>query len=104
MKRQVKKPQVISIQRAIDHLMSGGTYIPSREAVRLMATDPIEGQRAMQKEANDGAVRAMRYARTLIKKRQGNSKYVPHQGKKECLRRAHFPKYPSTKLIQVFGI
>ncbi len=103
MKRQVKKPQIISIQQVIAHLANGGTYIPSREAVSLIRTDPASAQAMMNKEREDGSIRAIRYAKTLKKKREGNSKYVPHQGKKECLRRAHFPKYPQTKLIQVFG-
>ncbi len=87
MKRQHKKPQVISIQQAIAHLANGGTYIPSRDAMSLMRTDPAAAQAMMNTEREANAQRARRYAKTLKKKREGNSKYVPHQGKREMYRR-----------------
>ena len=61
----------------IAHLKAGGSYTPSRDALALLAADPVAGSSTMNHERQTRAVMAMRHGRALERKRLGNSRYMP---------------------------
>lgn len=62
-----------NIRDYIAHLKAGGSYTPLRDAIRLLAVDPVAGSSAMNHERQTRAVMAMKHGRALEKKRRGNS-------------------------------
>ncbi len=85
----IHKGQFIgNITEYINHHLAGGTYRPSPAVIRQLAVDPVAGQHAMERERTDQAMAANRHGKKLLRRRLGNSKYSPHQGAAERLRRA----------------
>lgn len=78
----------VSVQENIERHLAGGVYRPSRGVLLLLASDPVAGKEAADRERAAQARAAVKHGERLIKNRHGNSKYVPHQGARECARRA----------------
>lgn len=71
----------------IEHLAQGGYYTPSKDLLDLFKTDPKSAVVLGKQEEKKRFEAAVRYAGYLRGKREGRSRYTPHQGKQEVHRR-----------------